>query len=63
MEVAETFILKYQMCLKMEPKVLCFHSKDKDIFEMKIIFVPGTYSQENVPGTNFKIFLKVQSFL
>ena len=42
----------------MESKVLCFHSKDKDIVELKIIFVPGTYSQEHVPGTNFKIFLK-----
>ena len=42
----------------MESKVLCFHSKDKDIVELKTIFVPGTYSQEHVPGTNFKIFLK-----
>ena len=40
----------------MESKVLCFHSKDKDIVELKTIFVPGTYSQEHVPGTNFKIF-------
>ena len=32
----------------MELKLLCFHSKDKDIVELKIIFFPGTYSQEHV---------------